>query len=221
MPRTVTFRQDLETGRATSGRRVEVTVVATVPSYVPRVQLGYAWRQLATALVYDGELTETAGLEVRKAATGNQSVDFTVRGRLRSNWSSVEDLREFAASTVTRNATTAGASVRADAADVSALDLELETVEKQIYGKGEGFFDPQGDVNSDGTLGYQGIYNAGLKGAGEGVGKLWKGIGEGSSSALGGVFSGLGPGWSLAFLVLGALFLAVVGLWLVRPFLGA
>lgn len=208
------YREELADTSAVSGRRVQITATGTAPQGTPRVSLGYPWRQLAQATVYDQELTETKGVEVREAP-GGASFDLTVRGKLRSSWASVADLRDAVSRIVE------GAGFRADAADVSLQDFDGAVVTKTYTPT----FTGAKDVNPDGSINYGYILEESGKETAANVGKAYgavgKGIGEAAKGALGGLFAGLGPGWSIAFLVLAFLVAAVVAMFYLRPLMGA
>lgn len=199
MPRTVEIPVDLTDARATAGRHVSVNVPVRYPEDATPAELASAASRARQRLQ---ELVQEARTQV-DPFPDQGGADLTVTGALRGPWTSVWLLRRKAYDVVQEAGLQYGVEYFGfGPEDVAVLDLDAEPVERDVYGPREGFFDPTGEINPDGTLNARAVVE---NGAEEGLRNVGRGFGSGLKvlgAGIGGVFSGLGTGGTVVVLLL-------------------
>jgi hypothetical protein len=215
-----TAHPDLAFSNAVQGRQVAITVLVGYPDGANDSTRSWA---LASAAQRLQELLEK-GSTVRFDRY-DDSAEVQVTGRLASSWLSLGLLKSEAWRQAQAGAAVAGLeweSPYSSATEgVGIVDLELG-VDKTYN---PSFFDHEGTVNADGSLAWDNIVADSASDVGEGFGKgaaaVGEFVGKVGAGAVGGVFSGLGTGWSIVLILVLLVVLVVVAFIYARPLLAA
>lgn len=200
---TALLRPDLTELRATAGRSVSINVPVRFPDakLTPAVSTALSRGRQKLQRIVQGGRTDLDFFP------DNSGTDVAVAGRLAAPWSSVFALRARAYDAIQEGGAEVGVEFDGfGPEDVAVLDLDADPVEKRVYGKGEGFFDAQGEINPDGTMNVRAVLEHGAVEGLENVGETFGGVLRGAVSSLsGGLFKGLGTGGTIVLLLVLAL----------------